>query len=216
MWSNLCLRRLLSLQFGRWIWKRIELEQSTQVNVQTSWGVVILVRDGKSPSLADTWTFVAGQKEHVASRVTVSLARTSWWLPTVLPGWRCSENSCGLDRHSQMCNPEVIRFTQRTEGVVRVRVTHLNWELTARWMQGLVSSVTSSLSRVLLESQSADREVDRGPLVEGVGVLAVWGGVGLRGAPQPPMVAGAASPCTVAGGTAGSPCHCRLSTLLSD
>lgn len=30
----------------------------------------ILVREGKSPSLADTWTFVAGQKEHVASRVT--------------------------------------------------------------------------------------------------------------------------------------------------
>ena len=27
------------------------------------------------------------------------------------------------------------------------------------------------LSRILLESQSADREVDRGPLAEGVGVL---------------------------------------------
>ena len=132
-WSNLCLRRLLSLQFGRWIWKRIELEESTQVNVQTSWGIVMLVREGKSPSRADTWTLAAGRKEHVASRATVSLARTGWWPPTILPGWHCSENSYGLDCHFQRCNPEAIRFTQRTEGVIRTRVTHLNWEL---WLPG--------------------------------------------------------------------------------
>ena len=48
--------------------------------------LVILVREGKSPSHADTWTLGAGRKEHVASRVTVSLARTSWWPPTIHPG----------------------------------------------------------------------------------------------------------------------------------
>ena len=93
----------------------------------------MLVREGKSPSRADTWTLAAGRKEHVASRATVSLARTGWWPPTILPGWHCSENSYGLDCHFQRCNPEAIRFTQRTEGVIRTRVTHLNWEL---WLPG--------------------------------------------------------------------------------
>lgn len=30
---------------------------------------------------------------------------------------------------TQRYNPEAIRLTQRTEGVIRTRVTHLNWGL---------------------------------------------------------------------------------------
>lgn len=214
-WSNLCLRRLLLLQFGRWIWKRIELEESTQVNVQTPWGIVILVREGKSPSHADTWTLTAGRKEHVASRVTVSLARTSWWPPTIHPGWHCSENSYGLDCHFQRCNPEAIRFTQRTEGVIRTRVTHLNWEL---WLPGgdkgwcrpwPAQSQPDPPGKPECRSWGWSQTPGRGG--GGAGGVSRGGPEGCL--PSAPTVTGAASPCTVAGGTASSPCPCRLSTL---